>query len=223
MKLLDAKYKIEEIVNKPFCELIPKEKFEDIIKNKGKSGQILENIIGLTLSNTNLDFEDGELKSNKCNKSGYPLETMFITQISSMIDDLLCNKKFEETKLYKKIQHFLYVPISKEGHDSPEQWMFLDCVDIDLSHDLYGEINNQLYFDYQHICSELNRMLMESNNSMLHTASGKYIQIRTKDSKPYHPIRSKKYERIISDKNRAFYFKKEFMLDIMKLHRGDVK
>ena len=36
---------------------------------------------------------------------------------------------------------------------------------------------------------------------------GKYIQIRTKDSIPYHAIYSRKYDRIVSDKNRAFYFK----------------
>jgi DNA mismatch repair protein MutH len=70
--------------------------------NKGKTDQLLELTIGLNLSNTTLDFEDGELKTNKCDRSRKPLETMFITQTSSITDELLSKRTFEETKLYKK-------------------------------------------------------------------------------------------------------------------------
>ena len=56
-----------------------------LIKNKGKTGKILELAIGIKLSSTNIDFEDGELKSNKCNSNGKSIETMFITQISGMM------------------------------------------------------------------------------------------------------------------------------------------
>lgn len=62
-------------------------------------------------------------------------------------------------------------------------------------------------FDYIDICDILNDQLCLSPDAMLHTANGKYIQIRTKDSIPYHAIYSRKYDRIVSDKNRAFYFK----------------
>lgn len=55
-----------------------------------------------------------------------------------------------------------------------------------------------------------------SKDKQLHTSSGKYIQIRTKDSKPYHPIYSKEYNSYISKKNFAFYFKKDFMIDLLK-------
>ena len=44
---------------------------------------------------------------------------------------------------------------------------------------------------------------------MLHTTSGKYLQIRTKDSAPYHPIYSKIFNRYVSDKNFAIYITKE--------------
>lgn len=73
---------------------------KDIIINKGKSGQLLEIILGLNLSNTNLDFEDGELKTNKCDVTGNPLETMFITRISKMVDDLLVGTKLLLRPLY---------------------------------------------------------------------------------------------------------------------------
>ena len=67
--------------------------FETIIKNKGKTGQMLELALGKKLDSFNIDFEDGELKSNKCDATGKPLETVFITQIASVIDELLQKKK----------------------------------------------------------------------------------------------------------------------------------
>ena len=45
---------------------------------------------------------------------------MFITQISSIIDELLDMKSFYETSLYQKIENLLYVPICKEGE--PKDW-----------------------------------------------------------------------------------------------------
>lgn len=211
MKLKDAKEKIDKLANIPFSDYLSEEQVGDamMIINKGKTGQLLELTIGLDLSNTPLDFEDGELKTNKCNRVGKPKETMFITQTASMIDELLDRKPFEETKLHEKLKHLLYVPISKDGPAS--EWKYLPCVEVDLSAPEYEELSAQLEEDYYRICDLMNEQLSQSETATLHTVSGKFIQIRTKDSKPYHPIYSQKYERIISDKNRAFYFKKDFM------------
>lgn len=128
MKLMEAQTRISKLANIPFKEYLSKEQVQDAMMriNKGKTGQLLELTIGLKLSNTTLDFEDGELKTNKCNRMGKPLETMFITQTASMIDELLAKRKFQKTKLYKKLQRILYVPISKEG--SPAEWMYLPPV-----------------------------------------------------------------------------------------------
>lgn len=215
MKLIEAKRKIDELANKPFKDYLTESQYENIIKNKGKTGQILELTVGLPLSNTTLDFEDGELKTNKCDCHGNPKETMFITQIASMADELLERKPFKQTKLYKKLRNLLYVPISKDG--VPSQWMYLPCIQVDLSRQLYQELALQLEKDYYTICDTMNAQLSVSPKATLHTVSGKFIQIRTKDSKPYHPIYSQKYQREISDKNRAFYFKKEFMKYIVLL------
>ena len=217
MKLMEAQTRISKLANIPFKEYLSKEQVQDAMMriNKGKTGQLLELTIGLKLSNPTLDFEDGELKTNKCNRMGKPLETMFITQTASMIDELFAKRKFQETKLYKKLQRILYVPISKEG--SPEEWMYLSPVQVDLSLPKYALLAEQLEEDYYHICDLLNEQLSRSDNANLHTANGKYIQIRTKDSKPYHPIYSHIYQREISDKNRAFYFKKEYMKYIVSL------
>ena len=123
----------------------------------------MELTIGLELSNTPLDFEDGELKTNKCDRSGKPLETMFITQIASIIDELLAKRQFQETKLYKKFQRLLYVPISKDGN--PEDWMYLPPIQIDLSLPKYQFLAQQLESDYYDICDQLNQQLSESNRS----------------------------------------------------------
>lgn len=217
MKLETAKAKISKLANIPFSKYLTADQLQGITINKGKSGQLLELTIGLKLSNTTLDFEDGELKTNKCDSSGTPKETMFITQIASMIDELLEEKEFKYTKLYKKLQHLLYVPISKDGE--PQDWMFLPCIEIDLSLAKYSELAKQLESDYYSICKQMNQQLQMSSTATLHTVNGKFIQIRTKDSKPYTPIYSEKYKRFISDKNRAFYFKKEFMHYIVNLEK----
>ncbi|MCX4326734.1 MAG: MutH/Sau3AI family endonuclease [Lachnospiraceae bacterium] len=217
MKLIEAQTRIEKIAHIPFKDYLSARQIEDAMMktNKGKTGQLLELTIGLNLSNTTLDFEDGELKTNKCDHNGKPLETMFITQIASIIDSLLSKQKFQNTKLYEKFQRLLYVPISKDG--TPAEWMYLSPIMVDLSLPKYGTLAKQLETDYYNICGQLNRQLSESSNATLHTASGEFIQIRTKDSKPYHPIFSNIYGRKISDKNRAFYFKKEFMKYIISL------
>lgn len=221
MKLSEAKNKIDRLANIPFKEYLSEADYNDIVKNKGKTGQILELTIGLELSNTNLDFEDGELKTNKCDKYGNPKETMFITQTTSMIDEILESKQFETTKLYKKIQNILYVPISKDGE--PSQWMYLPCIQVDLSKSEYKDLGKQLEEDYYTICDTMNKQLSVSTSAMLHTANGKFMQVRTKDSIPYHPIYSGKYKRVISDKNRAFYFKKEFMKYIISMSSSILK
>lgn len=217
MKLIEAQSRIEKLANIPFKEYLSPEQIQDAMMkiNKGKTGQLLELTIGLNLSNTTLDFEDGELKTNKCDRYGKPLETMFITQTASIIDDLLSKRAFQDTKLYEKLKRLLYVPISKDG--SPADWMYLSPVQVDLSLPKYASLAEQLEYDYYSICEQLNQQLSESDTATLHTANGKFIQIRTKDSKPYHPIYSNIYGREISDKNRAFYFKKDFMKYITSL------
>lgn len=215
MKLDEAKRRIDDLAGEKFGNVLQEEQMKDIIKNKGKSGQLLEITIGLDLSNTDLDFEDGELKTNKCDATGKPLETMFITQISKMIDELLSGKDFYESKLYKKMSNLLYVPISKVG--DPCDWMFLPCVHVNLDDSKFQDLKLQLQKDYYSICNQLNEHIKTSSDEFIHTSNGKYIQIRSKDSKPYHPIYSNIYNKEISNKNHAFYFKKEFIKYITKL------
>lgn len=214
MKLKEAQDKILKICNIPFSELFNESYLETIIKNKGKTGQLLELVLGKKLDSSNIDFEDGELKSNKCDTSGKPLETVFITQIASVIDELLRDKQFEQTHLYEKISNMLYVPVCKVGE--PQDWMFLDAIHIDLSKPKYSKFLNIWREDYYSICRQLKEHIETSPDGYIHTSNGTHIQVRSKDSKPYHPIYSHKYGRYVSNKNHAFYFQKQFVYDVRK-------
>ena len=215
MKLHEAERKLNEIANIKFKDLFTAEELQTIIVNKGKTGQLLELALGMQLSNTNRDFEDGELKTNKCDDTRNPKETIFITQVSSMIDDLLQNKPFEETSLFEKIDNILYVPVCKFG--VPAEWMFLESIHVDLNEERFFSLREQLHKDYDTICQLLNHHIENSEDGFIHTSNGKFMQIRSKDSKPYHPIYSNVYGREVSNKNHAFYFKKEFVYEIRKI------
>ena len=216
MKLEEAHQKLKQIENIPFGLLFTPKELEYMKTNKGRTGQLLEFALGLHLSNTNLDFSDGELKTNKCDKLGNPKETIFITQICTCIDDLFLKKHFQEMNLYEKIHNILYVPVMKEGR--PESWMFLPSVHIDLEDPKFIGIRKQLEDDYYNICDQLEEKVLTSLDGFIGTSNGKYIQIRCKDFKNedgnYSPIYSELYGHYVSNKNHAFYFKKQFIKDI---------
>lgn len=176
--------------------------------NKGFAGQFLEKLLTLNLSNSALDFENGELKTNKSKPDGSPMETMAITQIGTQFDSLFYSGKlFHETHLYRKIESILYVPAVKGAKEA--DWYFLPAHYLDLKDN--QELKKILDSDFETIKSKIHEMMDSPNDGMLHTANGQYMQIRTKDSKPYNPIYSNELGRYVSNKGFAFYFKKEFM------------
>ena len=217
MKLDEASRRLNQLSGVPFEELFSANDMRSIIVNKGKTGQLLELALGLNLSNTNLDFEDGELKTNKCDALGNPCETVFITQISGIIDELIQERAFEETHLYEKISNILYVPVCKDG--DPRRWMFLPSIHIDLNKPQYEHLFYIWRDDYYSICQQLRDRIENSRDGFIHTSSGSHIQVRSKDSQPYHPIYSETYGRYVSDKNHAFYFQKQFVYDIKAMSR----
>lgn len=222
MKLEEACERFNEISGIRFGNLFSSSDMESIIVNKGKTGQLLELALGMHLSSTNLDFEDGELKTNKCDASGKPKETVFITQISSVIDELIQEKTFEETHLYEKISNILYVPVCKDG--DPKTWMFLPSININLNKSKFSNLKKIWESDYYSICKQLKNHIETSSDGFIHTSNGEHIQVRSKDAKDssgnYHPIYSNIYRRYVSNKNHAFYFQKQFVYDIQKMNKG---
>lgn len=217
MKLQEAYNRLSGLAGIRFEELFSPEDMKMIKRNKGKTGQLLELALGLPLSNRTLDFDDGELKTNKCDAAGNPRETVFITQISTAIDELLQERPFEETHLFEKISNILYVPVCKDGE--PEDWMYLPSIHIDLRDPQYARLRSIWKADYYDICRQLREHVETSPDGFIHTSSGRHIQVRSKDYKPYHPIYSDVYGRCVSNKNHAFYFQKQFVRDIRSMGR----
>lgn len=217
MRLEEACNRFNRLAGIRFGDLFSPADMNMIIINKGKTGQLLELSLGMNLSSTNLDFDDGELKTNKCDAAGNPRETVFITQISSVIDELIQERPFEQTHLYEKISNILYVPVCKDG--DPKNWMFLPSIHIDLASPRFSEFRNIWRNDYYSICRQLKHHIETSPDGFIHTSNGQHIQVRSKDSKPYHPIYSSTYGRYVSDKNHAFYFQKQFVYDIRRMSR----
>lgn len=208
MKLIEALPKLNIIVNIPFKNLYTSKEMEGIEIAKGNTGKLLEKILGLPSGNSLRDFDDGELKTNKCNENGEPLETMFISQISRHFDELLdSDLKFQDSWIFNKIKRLLYVPVVKVDRN-PDNWYFLDYKFIEIS--CNDRLFKQLKNDFIIIKNKIIKDLKEGDN-FIHTSSGTYIQIRTKDAIPYNPIWSDVLKRNVSNKNFAFYFKKDFM------------
>lgn len=209
MTLNDALPLLEDTVGRPFGELFDDLPI-DLKTNKGNVGQLLLLHIGLVLDSQLTDFDDGELKTNKADQHGNPKETMFITQISKQIDSYVSKPAlpFEKTTLYEKIQNLVFLPVCKDSKNR-EDWFFVSCHHVDLREQ--PRIFTQLKEDYEFITQKLKTDIETAPDGFIHTSNGEFIQVRSKDSKPYHPIHSKTYDRYISNKNHAFYFKKEFM------------
>lgn len=217
MRIEEAYNKLRDgIVGKKFNEIFSS---DDLIRNKGKVGQLVEKFLGISPGNRNLDFVDGELKTFKCKakcKVNFievdgteeeescisPKETLAITQISTNnIADYL-SLDFEETGLYKKIQRILFVPVNKEARE--EEW-YIPSVKLVATTQEYGD---ELKEDFEYIISEIKKM----GKIKTITGPNKYLQIRSKDSQPYKPIFFNGKQ--LSNKNYAFYFKKEFIQEI---------
>ena len=219
MRLEEACNRFNKLAGIRFGDLFSPADMNMIIINKGRTGQLLELSLGMHLSSSNLDFDDGELKTNKCDAVGNPRETVFITQISSVIDELISQRPFEQTHLYKKISNILYVPVCKDGR--PEDWMFLPSIHIDLSLPRFSPLREIWRRDYYSICEQLRYHIENSFDGFIHTSNGTHIQVRSKDVRDgrgnYHPIYSQIYGRYVSNKNHAFYFQKQFVYDIRRM------
>ena len=207
MRLDQALPKLLSLKHRPLVDVLDDLPTE-LRVNKGNVGQLIETYLGLRTANQRTDFTDGELKSTKTRGDGKPAETIFIMQISSVIDEMLSHppQKFEKTDFFKKVRNLILVQVVKVGPET--NWRFGDVFHVNVSQE--SDIFDQIKSDYYRICSGLLDHTENSEDGFIHTTNGGYVQVRSKDSKPYHPIYSERLGRNISNKNHAFYFKKEF-------------
>ena len=212
----EAKKTMMKFIGIPFNEIFPAPVLAARERDKGLAGKLLEALVGVPAGPDLHDFADGELKTTRCRRDGTPRErTIFITQIAKTIDEILDETSFEQSPLYLKIKQILLVPVCKEGE--PIEWMFLPPIHVDLTTPQWNEMALQIKDDYHSISRQLREHIETSDDGFIHTSNGKYIQVRSKDSKPYHPILSARYGREVSDKNHAFYFLPSFMKELQEI------
>lgn len=213
---------IKQIPNKPFKVIFHGQDLSDIIKNKGKTGQLMEAVIlKLHLSNKHLDFTDGELKTNKSKADGAPAETVAVCQIASLFDNMIDeNFDYNNNYIIEKLSNMIYVRADKSSKN-PEDWRFFQPQHVTITNSKYTEWYKKIKNDLFEICTTIKQTC--DSGKMLHTTKGPghYIQIRTKDSSPYHPIFSKKYNRFVSDKNFAIYITTEGLKELVRLNGVD--
>lgn len=192
----------------------------EVNSNKGYVGQELECLITGEKSTSKLnDFEDGELKSFTINGDNKPTETNAITIISSnTIDDFL-ELDFEDTRLYQKIKKILFASYSKKGTKRTLNDFHYFDIDTDA-------LKTQLKEEFDFIVEELIQTFCSggtlktiNGDGFKRQKSSALLQIRSKDSKKangeYNAVCSKTYGQV-SDKNYAFYFRKDFLERVLK-------
>lgn len=210
---------INQIPNRPFEELFNKEQLSTIRLNKGRTGQLLETVILLLkLSNTHLDFSNGELKTNKCKADGSPDETVAVCQISSLFDNMIDINNYNYTHNYimDKLANMIYLRADKSD-SNPNKWKFLPPIHVSRNNLKYSKWYEKVEEDLRFICNNM-KIACEKGEQISSTrGSGHYIQIRTKDSKPYHGIYSQTYKRFVSDKNYAIYITTDGLKELIKI------
>ena len=164
----------EKRLQKTNFEALPKPR-----KNKGVRGQLLELALGIPNSSKLTDLVDGELKSFTKG------ESVAVTQLRHTLPEIFNNTPFNKSKLGIKISRTLYVAFDRNNN-------FLGTA-------THTKTNKLIEQDYNDICEFVR------SAKTLHTFTGRngILQIRTKDSKPYHPIKWEGEQ--ISNKGFAFY------------------
>ena len=142
--------------------------------NKGERGQSLEQLLGKSLSSDILDFDDGELKAFKSR------ETIAVTQLKHVLDELINGVSFKQSKVFTKLSNCWLVRFTKEGK-----------FDRDI---IFNRYTSPLIFDYLSEDWDYIGDCVRSaynNGEQLRTFNGprdkngvhKLLQIRTKASK----------------------------------------
>ena len=196
---------------------------EDIRKNKGKVGQMMEKKCGLELSNTITDFKDGDLKTIKMGER-YKESSFALTMLNSWIDKILQDKilPFQDTRLHKKTENFILMFVNKDDKNALN-WFFRKCSLYNASQGT--PLYNKLKSDYYAISQKLKKCLQDPSKMIHTTDAGKdsIIQIRTKgigkgkDKSIYSNVFKRN---ITNNQSLAFYIKR---VNFLKFNNENIK
>lgn len=217
MNIETAIKRILEIEKIPLGEIFSDELRSEIANgkiNKGYSGQILELAIGLELGTSLKDLDDGEIKTTII-KNDYTKESIPITMLNHLLEEIKTQLDWVETKVFHKIQNFLIVPCHKNSSNWRE-WYFDKPIHISLAS--HPKLYSKFEEDYVYISKKIREVI--NNSSTIHTTNGPnyFLQIRTKDNKPYRPLEFN--GKVLSTKRHAIFFTSRFIREIVDFYRG---
>ncbi len=197
---------IEEYSNVSLHPLLDKNNLHDLM-NKGKWGHILERLIGIDLDSEALDLTDGEIKTFKRS------QTIAITMVQHVVDEVIEGRLFKESSLYNKIKQTVMVPrVELKNHiffAKPFLW----------NEDLYPGDFPKVEEDWNYICDivknhYLNKEVMgrgvkRTSNRISTTVNGpnEYLQIRTGGGSGNLLHEGQ----VLSEKKLRFYFMNKHM------------
>ena len=138
-------------------------------KNKGVRGQLLELALGIPNSSKLTDLVDGELKSFTKG------ESIAVTQLKHVLPEIFNETPFKDSKVGIKLRNTLYVGFDRDNN-------FLGTARINYTD------NKLLSDDFEYISHVVRFRYLTGQQLNTITGLNKILQIRTKDSKPYHPV-----------------------------------
>ncbi len=201
-----ARDALDDLAGIPFGELLSADVLDGLRRNKGGSGQAIERLLGVPVDAARCDLADGELKTVRCDRDGYPLESVAVLQVGRWIDDLLGLPRFDATPLADKLRHVLLAGICKDA-DDPATWRVALVLDLDAGPGT--ELRRRYEQSYQRLAVLLLRRFVDGG--MFSTLNAPCLQMRVRDHRPYSPLYSDRFARIVSDKNIGFYLRRDFV------------
>ena len=138
-------------------------------KNKGVRGQLLELALGIPNSSKLTDMVDGELKSYTKG------ESIAVTQLKHVLPEIFNETPFKDSKVGRKLSNTLYVGFDRDNN-------FLGTAKINYTD------NKLIADDFEYISHVIRFRYLTGQQLNTITGLNKILQIRTKDSKPYHPV-----------------------------------
>lgn len=194
---LEALERLAPLVGRPFGEILTAQKIASLRAchtraaslNKGAIGTLLESVLDLPTSSKLLDLDGGELKTHKTAPDGSPRQTVAVTtalEIARMIED---PGFWPVSAARKKLHHVVLVSVVRDGDIAT--WRMLGLRYLNLDDPSCATITERLERDHDSICESMAAAYVAGRRfSTRHDtpAPGRLLQVRSKDTKPYHPV-----------------------------------
>lgn len=195
------------LAGRRFADVLDASTLRTFQTDKGGSGRALEQLLGVPSGPRRRDLADGELKTFRCDADGFPLETVAITQISS-IDGLLDLPPFAATAAYTKLRRVFFVGVWRPSRD-PSSWRVPIAFRFEAR--AGSEWYERLDASYRVVLRKLLTRLAAGHGFA--TVSGPLLQMRVRDSRPYTPVFSERLGREVSNKRLGFYLTRRMLAE----------